>query len=232
VEADLGTKLAVTDIGGRHRYQWWSCRTWLSANIPMRAQRLRPDVTSALRPAQVQGPSHARCSRSSRARISDRCVPVPHRARVDAVSRRNVHRITDVGELDTSYTSAKEAPQFMTASWTRDANSGLVPADSRRSRVCALEKGYRGLRQRHRQYRCAVRGSALGFALAMKKTGGFIGQGSGARQKAKGPRTRRLVHVLVQDPSACSDIRRSSAPDGAPFQSATCVPHTEYWRWP
>jgi len=40
----------------------------------------------------------------------------------------------------------------------------------------------------------------LGFAVDLKKPGGFIGKDAVLARKAAGPLTRRLVQVLLQDP--------------------------------
>ena len=42
--------------------------------------------------------------------------------------------------------------------------------------------------------------TGLGFALALKKPGGFIGREAVIAKKARGPLCRRLVQVLVKDP--------------------------------
>src|ERR1700716_2392892 len=44
--------------------------------------------------------------------------------------------------------------------------------------------------------------TGLGFALDLKKPGGFIGKEAVLAHRAKGPLTRRLVQVLVKDPEA------------------------------
>jgi 4-methylaminobutanoate oxidase (formaldehyde-forming) len=44
--------------------------------------------------------------------------------------------------------------------------------------------------------------AGLGFAVDLKKPGGFIGKEAVLAQKAKGPLTKRLVQVLVKDPEA------------------------------
>jgi glycine cleavage system aminomethyltransferase T len=42
--------------------------------------------------------------------------------------------------------------------------------------------------------------AGLGFAVAMDKPGGFIGRDAVLAQKARGPLSRRLVQVLLNDP--------------------------------
>ena len=42
--------------------------------------------------------------------------------------------------------------------------------------------------------------AGLGFAVDLKKPGGFIGRDAVLAQKARGPLTKRLVQVLLRDP--------------------------------
>jgi 4-methylaminobutanoate oxidase (formaldehyde-forming) len=60
--------------------------------------------------------------------------------------------------------------------------------------------------------------TGLGFALDLKKPGGFIGKEAVLAQKAKGPLTRRLVQVLVKDPEPlmfhAEVVRRDGVPVG------------------
>jgi len=42
--------------------------------------------------------------------------------------------------------------------------------------------------------------AGLGFAVDLKKPGGFLGRDAVLAKKAAGPLTRRLVQVLVEDP--------------------------------
>ena len=44
--------------------------------------------------------------------------------------------------------------------------------------------------------------AGLGFAVDMKKPGGFLGKDAVLAQKAKGPLTKRLLQILVKDPDA------------------------------
>jgi 4-methylaminobutanoate oxidase (formaldehyde-forming) len=62
-----------------------------------------------------------------------------------------------------------------------------------------LEKGYRDYGH-DIDNTDSVLEAGLGFAVDLKKPGGFIGKEAVLAQKAKGPLTRRLVQVLVRDP--------------------------------
>ncbi len=60
--------------------------------------------------------------------------------------------------------------------------------------------------------------AGLGFALDMRKSSGFIGKEAVLAQRARGPLTRRLVQVLVQDPEPlmfhAEVVRRNGTPVG------------------
>jgi glycine cleavage system aminomethyltransferase T len=62
-----------------------------------------------------------------------------------------------------------------------------------------MEKGYRDYGH-DIDNTDSVLEAGLGFAVDMKKPGGFIGKEAVVAKKAKGPLTRRIVQVLVKDP--------------------------------
>ena len=62
-----------------------------------------------------------------------------------------------------------------------------------------MEKGYRDYGH-DIDNTDSVLEAGLGFAVALDKPGGFIGRDAVLAQKAKGPLTRRLVQVLLDDP--------------------------------
>jgi glycine cleavage system aminomethyltransferase T len=62
-----------------------------------------------------------------------------------------------------------------------------------------MEKGYRDYGH-DIDNTDSVLEAGLGFAVDLKKPGGFIGRDAVLAKKAAGPLTRRLVQVLVKDP--------------------------------
>jgi 4-methylaminobutanoate oxidase (formaldehyde-forming) len=60
--------------------------------------------------------------------------------------------------------------------------------------------------------------AGLGFAVDLKKPGGFIGRDAVLVKKAAGPLTRRLLQILVKDPEPlmyhAEIVRRSGKPVG------------------
>jgi 4-methylaminobutanoate oxidase (formaldehyde-forming) len=62
-----------------------------------------------------------------------------------------------------------------------------------------MEKGYRDYGH-DIDNTDSVLEAGLGFAVSMKKPGGFIGKDAVVAKKAAGPLTRRLLQILVKDP--------------------------------
>jgi 4-methylaminobutanoate oxidase (formaldehyde-forming) len=76
---------------------------------------------------------------------------------------------------------------------------GLKHAGLKALASLRMEKGYRDYGH-DIDNTDSVLEAGLGFAVDLKKPGGFIGRDAVLAQKAAGPLTRRLVQVLVQDP--------------------------------
>jgi 4-methylaminobutanoate oxidase (formaldehyde-forming) len=62
-----------------------------------------------------------------------------------------------------------------------------------------MEKGYRDYGH-DIDNTDSVLEAGLGFAVDLKKPGGFVGRDAVLAKKAEGPLTRRIVQVLVKDP--------------------------------
>src|SRR6185312_12843912 len=60
--------------------------------------------------------------------------------------------------------------------------------------------------------------AGLGFAVDMKKPGGFLGRDAVLSKKQAGPLTRRIIQILVKDPEAmlfhAEVVRRDGKPVG------------------
>ena len=80
-----------------------------------------------------------------------------------------------------------------------------------------MEKGYRDYGH-DIDNTDSVLEAGLGFAVDLKKPGGFIGRDAVLAKKAEGPLTRRLVQVLVKDPEPmlfhAELVRRDGKPVG------------------
>jgi glycine cleavage system aminomethyltransferase T len=107
------------------------------------------------------------------------------------------------------------------------ARLGLVHAGLRALGSLRMEKGYRDyghdLDNTDDPYE-----TGLGFAVDLKKPGGFLGRDALLERKARGPLKRRLVQVLVQDPESLMYHAEIVLRDGVPvgYVRAASYGHT------
>jgi glycine cleavage system aminomethyltransferase T/glycine/D-amino acid oxidase-like deaminating enzyme len=204
LEADLTvTKLSadrflvvVTDTMVRH------AETWLKRNIPEGAHAFLTDVTSAYGQLNVQGPnSRALLQKLTTADLSNQAFPFRTAREIDVgFARVLCIRITYLGELGYElYVPAEQATHVYDRIVAAGREFPLQHAGLKALASLRMEKGYR-------DYGHDIDNTdvpyevGLGFALDLNKAGGFIGKEAVLAKKAKGPLTRRLVQVLVQDP--------------------------------
>ncbi len=232
LEADLTvTKLSndrylvvVTDTMVRH------AETWMKRNIPDEVQAFVTDVTSAYGQLNVQGPnSRALLQKLTSADLSNAAFPFRTAREIDmGFARVLCIRITYVGELGYElYIPAEQATHVYDRIVEAGHEFGLVHAGLKALSSLRMEKGYRDYG--HDIDNTDVPYEAgLGFALDLKKPGGFIGKEAVLAQKAKGPLTRRLVQVLVKDPEPlmfhAEVVRRDGVPVG--YVRAASYGHT------
>src|SRR5262249_60562328 len=76
---------------------------------------------------------------------------------------------------------------------------GLTHAGLKTLASCRMEKAYRDMGH-DIDNTDTVLEAGLGFAVDLKKPGGFVGKDAIVAQKAAGPLKKRLVQILVQDP--------------------------------
>jgi 4-methylaminobutanoate oxidase (formaldehyde-forming) len=111
-------------------------------------------------------------------------------------------RITYLGELGYElYVPAEQAVHVYERIVEAGARVGLKHAGLKALASCRMEKGYRDFGH-DIDNTDSVLEAGLGFAVDLKKPGGFIGREAVLARKAGGPLTRRLVQVLVRDPAA------------------------------
>ena len=204
LEADLTvTKLSpdkylvvVTDTMVRH------AETWLKRNIPEGAHAFVTDVTSAYGQLNVQGPnSRVLLQKLTTTDLSNQAFPFRTAREIDiGFARVLCIRITYLGELGYElYVPAEQATHVYDQIVAAGREFALQHAGLKALASLRMEKGYR-------DYGHDIDNTdvpyevGLGFALDLSKAGGFIGKEAVLANKAKGPLTRRLVQVLVQDP--------------------------------
>jgi heterotetrameric sarcosine oxidase gamma subunit len=204
LEADITvTKLAVdrflvvvTDTMVRH------VETWLRRHIPEDAHAFVTDVTGAYGQINVQGP-RSRELLQSLTSVDLANAAFPYRCARDidiGFARLLCIRITYVGELGYElHIPAEHATHVYDRLIEAGRAFGLEHAGLKALASLRMEKGYRDyghdLDNTDDPY---VAG--LGFALDLKKPGGFIGKEAVLARRARGPLTRRLAQVLLKDP--------------------------------
>jgi len=204
LEADLTvTKLeddkfmvVVTDTMHGH------AEAWLRRNIPDDAHAFVTDVTSGLTQINIQGPnSRALLQALTSVDLSHQAFPFRAACPIDiGFGRALCVRITYVGELGFElYVPCEQAVHMYDRLVSEGENHGLVHAGLSALGSLRLEKAYRDYGHDIDNTDNAFE-TGLGFAVALDKPGGFIGQQAAIAQKAKAPYQRRLVQVLVGDP--------------------------------
>lgn len=205
LEADLTvTKLAddkffvvVTDTQLRH------AETWMKRNIPGDTHAFVTDVTSAYAQINIQGPRSREMLQSiTTANLSNEAFPFRGAKEIDiGFARVLCIRITYLGELGYElYIPSEQAVHVYERLVEAGKNYGLRHAGLKALASLRMEKGYRDYGHDIDNTDNAFE-TGLGFAVSLDKPGGFIGQAEAVKQKAS-PLTRRLVQVLVKDPSA------------------------------
>ncbi|MBI5495471.1 MAG: GcvT family protein [Deltaproteobacteria bacterium] len=206
VEADLTvTRLAedrflVVTSDTTHRH----VETWLRRRIPEDAHAFVTDVTGAYAQLNVQGPhSRALLQTLTRADLSNAAFPYRAAREIDlGYARVLLVRITYLGELGYElYIPAEQAVHVYDLVVEAGQALGLRHAGLKALGSLRMEKGYRDYGH-DIDNTDSVLQVGLGFAVDLKKPGGFIGRDAVVREKERGAPTRRLVQVQVQDPAA------------------------------
>jgi 4-methylaminobutanoate oxidase (formaldehyde-forming) len=205
LEADLTiTKLdaerylvVVTDTMVRH------AETWLKRHIPPEAHAFFTDVTGAYGQLNVQGPrSRELLQQLTTTDLSNKAFPFRTAREIDiGYARLLCVRITYVGELGYELNIPSEHALHVYERLTEAGKgAGLVHAGLRALGSLRMEKAYRDYGH-DLDNTDDPDETGLGFAVAMRKPGGFIGREAVVAKRARGPLLRRLAQVLVTDPA-------------------------------
>jgi 4-methylaminobutanoate oxidase (formaldehyde-forming) len=204
LEADLTvTKLdderywvVASDTAHRH------AETWMRRHIPDDANAFVCDVTSGFAQINVQGPRSRELLQSlTSADLSNAAFPFRSAREIDiGFARVLCVRITYLGELGYElYIPTEQAVHVYDRLVAAGEPLGLRHAGLKALASLRMEKGYRDYGH-DIDNTDSVLEAGLGFAVDLKKPGGFIGRDAVLAKKAAGPLTRRLVQVLVKDP--------------------------------
>ncbi len=205
LEADLTvTKLdddrflvVASDTAHRH------VETWLRRHLTATdAHAFVSDATSAFAQINVQGPRSRDLLQSlTTADLANDAFPFRAAREIDlGYARVLCLRITYLGELGYElYIPAEQATHVYDRLVDAGERFGLRHAGLKALASLRMEKGYRDYGH-DIDNTDSVLDVGLGFAVDLKKEGGFLGKDAVLTKKAAGPLTRRIVQVLLKDP--------------------------------
>jgi 4-methylaminobutanoate oxidase (formaldehyde-forming) len=206
LEADLTvTKLdderfwvVATDTAHRHVETWM--RRHFAADA--RAHAFVTDVTSGHAQINIQGPrSRELVQAVTTADLSNEAFPFRAAREIDVgYARVLCVRITYLGELGYEmYVPAEQATHVYERLVEAGRGVEMRHAGLKALASLRMEKGYRDYGH-DIDNTDSVLEAGLGFAVDLKKPGGFLGKDAVLAKKEAGPLTRRLVQILVKDP--------------------------------
>ena len=175
--------------------------SWLERNIPAGARVTAVDVSSSMAVLGVMGPrARDLLAQLTEADLSNEAFPFATSQVIDlAYARVRASRITYVGELGWElYIPTECAPDVFDALMAAAPSVGGRLAGYHALNSLRMEKSYRHWGHDISDEDTPLQ-SGLGFAVAMNKPSGFIGQAALQAQKAAGL-TRRLVQFALDDP--------------------------------
>jgi 4-methylaminobutanoate oxidase (formaldehyde-forming) len=204
LQADLTvTKLAddkfwvvASDTAHRH------VETWMRRHTPENAHAFVTDVTSGYAQINVQGPrSRELLQAITTFDLSNEAFPFRSAHEIDiGYARALCVRITYLGELGYElYVPTEQATHVYDRLNDAGQHFGLRHAGLKALASLRMEKGYRDYGH-DIDNTDSVLEAGLGFAVDLKKPGGFLGKEAVEKKKAEGPLTRRIVQILVKDP--------------------------------
>jgi glycine cleavage system aminomethyltransferase T len=203
LEADLTvTKLddekywvVVTDTMHRH------AETWMKRHMS-EGHAIITDVTSGYVQINIQGPRSRDLMRLVTTEdMSNEAFPFRGAKEIDlGFARVLCIRITYLGELGYELYIPSEHAAHVYDRLIEVGNSvGLRHAGLKALASLRMEKGYRDYGH-DIDNTDSVLEAGLGFAVDLKKEGGFLGKDAVLAKKNAGPLTRRIVQILVKDP--------------------------------
>jgi glycine cleavage system aminomethyltransferase T/glycine/D-amino acid oxidase-like deaminating enzyme len=225
LEADLTvTKLdderfwvVASDTALRHVH------TWMRRHIPTdgpHSHAFVTDVTSGHAQINVQGPRSRELMQSiTSADLSNDAFPFRTAREIDVgFARVLCVRITYLGELGYElYIPTEQAAHVYDRLALAGQKVGLHHAGLKALASLRMEKGYRDYGH-DIDNTDSVLEAGLGFAVDLKKPGGFVGRDAVVARKAEGPLKRRIVQILVKDPEPmlfhAEVVRRNGKPIG------------------
>jgi 4-methylaminobutanoate oxidase (formaldehyde-forming) len=188
--------VVASDTAHRHAL------TWIKRHIADH-HAFVADQTSAWGQLNLQGPRSRELLQSlTTADLSTDAFPFRGVRDIDlGFARVLCIRITYLGELGYElYVPAEQTAHVYDRIVAAGERTGLVHAGLKALASLRLEKAYRDYGH-DIDNTDTVLEAGLGFAVDLKKPGGFLGKDAVIAQKAAGPLPRRLVQILVKDPA-------------------------------
>jgi 4-methylaminobutanoate oxidase (formaldehyde-forming) len=222
LEADLTvTKLdeeryfvVASDTAHRH------AETWLRRHFPDDAHAFVTDVTSGYAQLNVQGPRSRELMQAVTSYdMSNENFPFRAAREIDVgYGCALCVRITYLGELGYElYIPTEQATHVYDRLLAAGESLGVRHAGLKALASLRMEKGYRDFGH-DIDNTDSVLEAGLGFAVDLKKPGGFLGRDAVLAKKAAGPLSRRLAQVLLKDPEPmlyhAEVVRRNGRPVG------------------
>jgi len=190
--------VVASDTAHRH------VETWMRRHIEADAgaHAFVTDVTSGYAQINVQGPRSRELMQSITSHdLSNEAFPFRAAHEIDiGFARALCVRITYLGELGYElYIPTEQATHVYDRLVEAGAHFGLRHAGLKALASLRMEKGYRDYGH-DIDNTDSVLEAGLGFAVDLKKPGGFLGKEAVEAKKAAGPLTRRIVQILLKDP--------------------------------
>ena len=192
--------VVASDTAHRHVETWM--KRHIEADGDGNAHAFVTDVTSGYAQINVQGPRSRELMQSITSYdLSNEAFPFRAAHEIDiGYACALCIRITYLGELGYElYIPTEQATHVYDRLIEAGAHFGLRHAGLKALASLRMEKGYRDYGH-DIDNTDSVLEAGLGFAVDLKKPGGFLGKEAVEKKKAEGPLTRRIVQILLKDP--------------------------------
>ena len=207
--------VVASDTAHRH------VETWMRRHIEADGgHAFVTDVTSGHAQINVQGPRARELLQSITTQdLSNEAFPFRAAREIDiGFARALCVRITYLGELGYElYVPAEQATHVYDRIIDAGKRVGLQHAGLKALASLRMEKGYRDYGH-DIDNTDSVLEAGLGFAVDLKKPGGFLGKEAVLAKKASGPLLRRIVQIFVKDPEPmlfhAEVVKRNGKPVG------------------
>ncbi len=189
--------VVASDTAHRHTLAWMKRHFG-------EAHAFAADVTGAYAQINIQGPrSRELMQLVTSEDMGNEAFPFRAVKEIDiGFARVQCIRITYLGELGYElYIPSEQAVHVYDRLVHAGVRVGLVHAGLKTLASCRMEKGYRDYGH-DIDNTDTVLEAGLGFAVDLKKPGGFLGKEAVVAQKAAGPLKKRLLQIFIKNPEA------------------------------